>query len=141
MPSTVIVDTGFLVALFARDDSHHVSAKALLKGRLCEAKANLITIWPVITEAGFFLNPAGKIALLEWVNRGALSITPITYLDAPAIITLVKRYADRNIDLTDACLIWLAGRVNTSHVLTVDRKDFAIYRTPDGKAFERVWIE
>jgi predicted nucleic acid-binding protein len=141
MPSTVIVDTGFLVALFARDDSHHVSAKALLKGRLCEAKANLITIWPVITEAGFFLNSAGKIALLEWVNRGALSITSITYLDAPAIIALVKRYADRNIDLTDACLIWLAGRVNTSQVLTVDRKDFAIYRTPDGKAFERIWIE
>jgi predicted nucleic acid-binding protein len=81
MPSTVIIDTGFLVALFARDDSHHVSAKALLKGRLCEAKANLITIWPVITEAGFFLNSAGKIALLEWVNRGALSITSIT--DSP----------------------------------------------------------
>lgn len=141
MPSTVIVDTGFLVALFARDDSHHVSAKALLKGRLCEARANLITIWPVITEAGFFINPMGKIALLEWVNRGALRITPITYLDAPAIIALVKRYADRNIDLTDACLIWLAGRVNTSQVLTVDRKDFAIYRTPDGKAFERIWIE
>ena len=141
MPSTLIVDTGFLVALFARDDPHHDSAKALLKGRLREEKAKLITVWPVITEAGFFLNPTGKIALLQWISRGAMTLTPIACLDLPAIITIVERYADRNIDLTDACLLWLAGRVDMRRVLTVDRKDFNVYRTPDGKAFERVWIE
>lgn len=46
----------------------------------------------------------------------------------------------RCFDLADACLIWLAGQEKTNRVLTADRRDFSIFRTPDGRAFERVWL-
>ncbi|NEX17751.1 MAG: hypothetical protein C1943_14295 [Halochromatium sp.] len=54
------IDTGCLVALFARDDPHHPSAVSFLESN---QRLTLHSIWPVVTEAGFFLDTAGKIAL------------------------------------------------------------------------------
>ena len=53
---------------------------------------------------------------------------------------ILNRYADPRIDLADACLIWLAGQEKTHRVLTTDRRDFSVYRGPDGRPFERVWL-
>jgi predicted nucleic acid-binding protein len=47
------VDTGFLVALFARDDAYHASALEFLK-KAADIEFHLI--WPVVTEAAFFLS-------------------------------------------------------------------------------------
>ena len=55
-------------------------------------------------------------------------------------IAILNRYADQRIDLADACLIWLAGQERTNRVLTVDHRDFSVYRTPGGQPFERLWI-
>lgn len=38
----------------------------------------------------------------------------------------------------DASLIWLADRLNGTAVLTVDRRDFEVYRLSNGKAFQIV---
>ncbi|WP_373508853.1 hypothetical protein [Thiocapsa sp.] len=46
------VDTGFLVALFARDDPHHTSAVEFLANH---QRLSLHSLWPVVTETGFFL--------------------------------------------------------------------------------------
>jgi predicted nucleic acid-binding protein len=45
------VDTGFLVALFAQDNSHHQSATQYLKSL---EQIQLYSIVPVIVEACFF---------------------------------------------------------------------------------------
>lgn len=58
----------------------------------------------------------------------------------PDIAAILQRYADQRIDLADACLVWLAGQEKTNRVLTTDRRDFSIYRTPDGRFFDRVWL-
>lgn len=136
MPSTVLVDSGFTIALFDPRDSLHESAKKTLRN----LNVRLRTVWPVIVETCFFLGPRGKAAFLRWIERGAVGVRAIDAVDFDALIVILDRYADQRIDLADACLIWLAGQEKTNRVLTADRRDFTVYRTPNGQPFERVWL-
>ncbi len=140
MRNTVLVDTGFLVALFDGTDPLHESAKALLADRLHPPGADLVTVWPTIVETCFFLDARGKLALLEWIRRGAMRLRQIETPDLPVISGIVEKYADQKIDLADACIVWLSGIERTNRVLTTDRRDFHILRTLSGGQFDRIWI-
>jgi len=132
------VDTGFLVALFARNDKHHQDAKVFLKAN---QTLELHSIWPVVVETCFFLNNHGKQALLEWLERGALVMHDITRHDIPLISDVIKRYANIDPDFTDATLVALAGQGKIRKILTVDKRDFSIYNFQDGSTFERLWVK
>lgn len=140
MRNIVLVDSGFLIALFDVGDALHDSAKIALKTLEQRSGVWLKTTWPVLVETCFFLGPKGKSAFLHWVERGALLVQPIEVADLTMIIATLDRYADQRIDLADACLIWLSGQEKTNRILTTDRRDFSVYRTPDGRYFERVWL-
>lgn len=134
----VWVDTGFLVALFARNDSYHDDAKAFIKDN---QGIEMHSIWPVIVETCFFLNNQGKQALLEWLERGAMVMHEITTRDTPQIRKIIKTYHNIEPDFTDATLVALAGQSKVRSILTVDQRDFSIYRFSDGSTFERLWVK
>jgi predicted nucleic acid-binding protein len=46
-----------------------------------------------------------------------------------------KRYDDREPQLADASLVYLADHRETTTVFTLDQTDFSVYRTDSGKAF------
>jgi len=140
MRNTVLVDTGFLVALFDGTDPLHASAKAFLANRLSPHSTDLVTVWPTIVETCFFLNTRGKLALLEWIRRGAMRLRQIETLGLPTISDILEKYADQKIDLADACIVWLSGVERTNRILTTDRRDFQILRTLSGGQFDRIWI-
>lgn len=140
MRSTVLVDTGFLVALFDRTDTLHESAKQMLAALVRDRRTALVSVWPTIVETCFFLDPRGKRALLQWVERGAMRLRPIEVGDLEAISHVIARFADHNIDLADATLVWLAEAEGTQRVLTTDRRDFDMLRTASGQSFERLWV-
>lgn len=138
MPSTSAwVDTGFLVALFAKDDQHHASAQQFL-GSL--GKIELHSIWLVVVETCFFLDVSGKLALLQWIERGALTLHDISTQDLPLVRSTLEKYQNLEPDFTDAVLVTLAGLLKIRHILTVDERDFSVYRLADGSCFERLWV-
>ena|GEM_PF-2120149 len=105
MPNTSAwVDTGFLVALFAKDDKHHTSAQAFLSSL---GKIELHSIWPVVVEACFFLDTSGKLALLQWIERGALTLHNISTQDLPIVRNTLEKYQNLEPDFTDAALVTL----------------------------------
>lgn len=130
----LIVDTGFLVALYIHGDSlHHAALAYLRRNRL-----PLQTVAPVVVETCFFLDAAGKAALLDWIARGGLAVVDVpvsSYLDIAAYI---QKYADQDIDFADAALVWLANQVGEKRILTVDEGDFRVYRLKGGRAFELI---
>ena len=77
MRSTVLVDTGFLIALFDRTDTLHESAKQVLATLVRDRRLELVSVWPTVVEACCFLDPRGKRALLQWIERGAMRLRPI----------------------------------------------------------------
>jgi predicted nucleic acid-binding protein len=118
-----IADTGLIVAFFNRNDPFHAWAAAAFR-----AHAPFFTCDAVLAEAGsFFPDPIG---LLRLVARGDLVLDPDFVLEKelPAILALASKYADRPMDLVDACLVRMAELSPRSRIWTIDRNDFSTYR-------------
>lgn len=130
----MLVDTGFLVSLFETADLHRPHAIRYLR----EHRHPLATVTPVIVETCFFLRPEVKADLLSWIRRGALSVSDLPIGAYPQLELTLRKYADRDIDLADAGLVWLAGETGVRRILTADRKDFEVFRLRGGKRFELI---
>ena len=127
-----LVDTGFLIALFRRRDRLHRAARDHLQAHTYP----LITVAPVIVEASFFLDAHRKADLLESVLREGLAVAELPPDAYREIRTIVLKYADRDIDFADAALIWLAGVSGCRSILTVDERDFSVYRLKGNRRFD-----
>ena len=130
--AAILVDTGFLVSLFRRSDRLRTSARDFLR----ENHLPLITAMPVIVETCFFLDAEAKCSLLAWIQRRALSVSEVPVAAYGSLIVFLRKYADRDADLADAALVWLADQTGIRGVLTTDVTDFAVYRLKGGKRFE-----
>jgi predicted nucleic acid-binding protein len=136
VPNTAWIDAGFFVALFARNDKRHASAQKFLKAN---QTLELHTLWSVIAEAAFFLDAAGKDAMLEWVAAAQVVVHELTSNDVPALRATLKKYSNLEPDFTDAALVMLANTHRINQVITVDSRDFSIYRV-NSKPFLQLWI-
>lgn len=130
----LIVDTGFLVALYIRGDALHKFAVEFLR----REAGTLITIPAVVVETSFFLDALGKREFLNWIGRGGLQICEVPIGDYSEIGRYIDKYADQDIDFADAALVWLANRTGDREILTVDETDFSIYRLKGNKQFHLV---
>jgi predicted nucleic acid-binding protein len=127
----VLLDTGVLVALYARDDPYHRAATDWLSSY----RGSLHTVEPVLTEAAYFLPAPARAALAEIVERRALLVH---HPDATAygrIAQLLRKYASLDPDWADVSLVWLAEATGITRIATLDVKDFSIYRIHARKRF------
>jgi uncharacterized protein len=122
----ILIDAGPLVALVDSRDQHHAGCVAALK----QVREPLATVWPALTEAMYLLSdiPEAQEAVWEILARGAVQLLPLEAADIPRIRELMRKYADRPMDLADAALVRVAEREGVRTFFTVDRKDFGVYR-------------
>lgn len=117
-----IADTGFLVAFANRTDRHHEWALSIAE-RLTEP---LLTCEAVLAEAAFHLQDAAVV--IGMVDDGLVRLAFDFDKNLDHLKALADRYADRKPDLADLCLIRMS-EVHPKHsVVTVDERDFRIYR-------------
>ena len=128
MPNATLVDAGPLIALLNPRDQDHARCVAFLQSY----SGSLITTWPVITEASRLLSPSinAQIALLKWIERGALEVRHIDVQAVQRIIVYTEKYRDRPMDLADASLVTLAIETRVTDIISID-SDFDIYRLPN----------
>jgi predicted nucleic acid-binding protein len=117
-----IADTGFLVAFANRNDRQHDWARHVA----AEVTAPALTCEAVLAETAFHLENASLTLAL--ITDGLVTIEFDVRSHLPQIAALAKRYADRNPDLADLCLIRMSELHPRHSVLTVDRTDFRVYR-------------
>ena len=135
---SVLADSGFLVALGILRDPRHAAAKAFVAAY----KGQIIVPGPVVVETSYFLSTAGKIRLLDWLAKGRNKVVELPANSYTEIGRILGRYAQLDPDFTDAAIVWLADHIDCRAVLTVDKRDFSIYRTSGGKRFDVVnWFE
>ena len=122
----ILVDAGPLVALVNADDQYHSRCVAALE----TFREPMGTVWPAVTEAMYFLagQPRAQEALWEMLERGALQLLALDVGDAPRMRELMRKYANRPMDLADAALLRVAEREGIRKIFTVDRRDFSVYR-------------
>jgi predicted nucleic acid-binding protein len=122
-----VCDTGPIVAYLNRNDPHHDSAVAVLK----QLRPPLLTCEPVLTEAAYVLRDDGVDVdpLFRMLERAALLIDFDMSAHWPRMRTLMRRYC--SMDLADASVVVMSEVHARSQVLTLDAKDFGIYRRND----------
>ncbi len=121
----VLVDTGFLVALYDRREPMHKVCQ-----QLHEEIANpLSTCEAVLTETLHILRalPIAQQHILASIAEGILEI-PFQLSSASARVqATMQKYQDTPASLADACLVQMADELNTGDILTLD-SDFRHYR-------------
>lgn len=132
---STLVDAGPIIALFDKDDKYHHLIVDFLK----EYKGNLVTCWPVITEASHLLsfNVNVQIDFLEWLRREAVTIINLESEHINRIIQLYKKYSDVPMDLADSSLIVIAELTGIRDIITID-SDYYIFRTKSKKFLNNV---
>ena len=123
--TSVIVDTGPLVALLNRRERHHVWTAKIMD----TIEPPVFTCDAVLSEACFLLRDiaGGPDAVLELVARGILRSDFHTMAEVDAVRALMKKFASVPMSLADACLVRMTELDQRSVVLTLD-SDFRIYR-------------
>jgi uncharacterized protein len=123
--TSVIVDTGPIVALLNRRERHHAWVSKVMDA----IEPPIFTCDAVLSEACFLLedNASGPNAVLELVARGLIRSDFRVSAEIEPVRALLKKFANVPMSLADACLVRMSELDNTSRVLTLD-SDFKIYR-------------
>jgi predicted nucleic acid-binding protein len=136
MAERAVADTGPLVAVVRKREKSHRKCVAALKA----FRPPLLTCWPVLTEAAWLLRgePGGIKALGGLVESGSVKLVELDESALQWIITFLERYASAGAQMADAAVMYIAEREGIDAVFTLDRRDFSVYRTTDGRALEIV---
>ncbi len=123
MAASVLVDTGFLVALINRRDTNLAWAASTSKRypppwQTCDA---------VLSESFFLLGSEGRPPLTKLMRSGALVSSHHAGAGMEDVLSLMGKYADTAMSFADACLVRMTEVLPEPVLLTTD-SDFRIYR-------------
>jgi len=93
---------------------------------LAELDYHLLDRWGVRSE----------LAALAELQSGAWKLAQFDAADLRMAYSIIERYRDQEIGLTDASLVVLADRYRTDRILTLDHRHFNVLRTADGAPFK-----
>jgi hypothetical protein len=138
--ASALLDTGPVVALINRADAHHQRAIEFFQ----RFRGQLWCTEAVLTKVAYVLAPSlsHQTAALTWLQRGvdAGFLRFMGMNDLARVSTLLTKYGDLPADFADVSLVWLAQQKRLDKVVTVDERDFAVYRSYAGRSFKNIFL-
>lgn len=125
-----LVDAGPLVGWLDGDDQWHtwsVQTLRFLDGPLMTSETAFAEACHHLRE----LRPALSV-LLAMVAEEDLLLAPVAGMESARLAELIDRYP--RMDLGDATLVVLSEAYPKLKLVTLDRRDFSVYRRKDGRA-------
>ena len=129
-----IVDTGPLYATVDSDDQDHERCRAVLERRDLELVVPALVVAEAAYLIGRRLGPKIEASFVR--GLGELEVEAPAVDDWGLIADLVERYGDFPLGATDASVVTLAERLDTTLIVTLDRRHFAALRSNAGGSFE-----
>jgi predicted nucleic acid-binding protein len=117
-----IADTGLLVAMARENDQYHDWAAEVAE----QIDWPVLTCEAVLAETAFHLQSSQ--AVLGMLRDNIVRVAFDCESDLEYLYALATRYADRNPDLADLCLIRMSELFPRHQVVTTDEADFRVYR-------------
>jgi len=71
---------------------------------------------------------AQPAAIVEMIHAGEIVLAFDLAEQTASVLALLNKYADREMDLADACIVRMTELVRDCRVVTLDRADFSVYR-------------
>jgi uncharacterized protein len=119
---THILDAGPLIAALNRNDLHHRWARETI----ARLGPPFYSCPEAVAEAAAMTGQPA--AIVEMIQAGEIVLTFDLADQAASVLALLRKYADRSMDLADACIVRMTELVRDCRVVTVDRADFSVYR-------------
>ena len=134
----VIVDTGPLFALANKSDPYHEVVKKYVSSH----RDTWLVPIPVVTETCIALldrlGSSAESRFLRSLTKKEMLVEQVTDADLERVIEILEQYSDAEFGMVDAATMAIAERLNIEVVLTLDRRDFAIYRPRHCPSFRLV---
>lgn len=119
----IVLDTSFVVALLWAGDGGHSEATRFY----AKAQDRFTTTPLVLAEIDYMLSSRGTSVAMEAfheeIRAGSLGVEWWPKLEVDAA-DIADRYAQIGLGLTDASLVALAGRLETTRIATFDERHF-----------------
>lgn len=131
----VVVDTGFVIALLNRSDVRHTDAIAVYL-----RQQRILIPQTVLAEVAYLLGRnAGIVTVVAFIRGIAASrfnLVALTDSDLERVAEILEKYAASRIDFVDASVTAVAERYGSKTILTLDQRDFRLFRPQHCKSFE-----
>ena len=126
MAASVLVDSGFLVALLSRRDAHHRWSEQEAQRhpppwKTCEA---------VLSETFHLIGAGRATPLRTLLTRGAVTLEFDLGTNLKSVLKFMQKYGNLPASLADASLVRMTETLHEPLLLTTDT-DFRVYRKND----------
>jgi uncharacterized protein len=81
-----------------------------------------------------------ECTFLREIATGTITVFQLETSHLDRMADLIEQYANLPMDLADASLVVLAEQLGHGRILTVDRRDFSIYRWQNNQSFENLLL-
>jgi predicted nucleic acid-binding protein len=134
----ILVDTGPLYALADEDDQYHRVVADCVEA----TRETLIVPSPVIPEVCYLLlehlGPDAEVQFLRSLAEQELLLEHFSPKDLSRAIEILEQYRGAEFGMVDATVMAMAERLKVQTVLTIDHRDFRIFRPVHCRAFQLV---
>ena len=131
---TGIADTGFIVALVDRQDPHHQAVKNVYL-----QQQKIIVPQSVLAEVAYLLGCHAGISsvvqFLRSLQESRFQLMALSEADISRAADILEHYQGSRVDFVDASVMAMAEKLNLTIILTLDRRDFSLYRPQHCSAF------
>jgi uncharacterized protein len=123
----ISADTGFSVALLNRRDARHREVAEIY----LQQKVVLLP-QTVLAEAAYLIGrDAGipiVVAFLKGIPSSRFQLIALTQPDLDRTAEILDQYQTSRVDFVDACVMAIAERYSSQLILTLDQRDFRLFR-------------
>jgi uncharacterized protein len=130
----IIADTSGLLAAFNTAEASHAAAQKALR----PAKGIVVSPF-VIAELDYLvatrIGVDAELAVLRELSGGAYELATMGAEDLASAASIVEKYQDQDIGVTDASIVVLANRYSTKRLLSLDHRHFDVVRPIGGGRF------
>jgi hypothetical protein len=131
----IVCDTSGLFAAYNASQPEHREVLVAVE----QVQGPLVVNPYVLTELDYLLRTRvgvdAEVGMLRDMATGAFDTVGLTSVDLEQAITLIERYRNRNLGLADAANVVVAAQYRTTHILTLDHRDYRVIRPLWGDAF------
>ena len=133
------MDTGAIYAIADHRDAWHERVTRFVRIARRSREELLVPV-SVIPEACYLLHthlaPKAELTFVRSCVKGEVKVKQLVHDDYGRIARILEKYADARLGFVDASVMALAERLDVTRILTVDRRDFSLFRPEHCEAFE-----
>lgn len=124
---SALADSGFVIALVNSSDQRHSEVRSIYDRypRILLPRLALVEVTYLVgRDAGV----PTAIIFLKGLPASQFELVDAIDTDIGRAADIMHQYADSKIDFVDACIMAISERLKITTILTIDQRDFSLFR-------------